>query len=121
MRFIFLATHLNSGYEKMLESISKHPHIHCLPITKIYTHPSQILAIPETKAKIYIGTLLYNYSLASDAFYRDCEFMYLIRGENSRTKRLYKMSQLTPKHIFIDKKETLETFLGVKLGLQNMV
>lgn len=82
MKFVFIMTHLGSGYEALSTSLNLLSGVRCVKSNKVYTHPTEFEPYfgRYQPVKTFVDTILFNHQIANPAFFDVCNFVYLVRG-----------------------------------------
>jgi hypothetical protein len=122
----FIASHLYSGYDRIVTSLNNIRGVKAYNTNRSYSHPQELISLFKRRRLLTIAgdAILYNNSLSSKAFFAFSKFIYIIRNASSiglilederltynedtatryycfRLQRLYEMACQTPDAIFL--------------------
>jgi hypothetical protein len=102
-RILFLATHIGSGSENLVETLEQSPRIEFFPSSSIFAHPEDLNPLfanshKNTTANAICGTQLFlNESISGKSFYHSCWFVYFIRRARPAITEIIKRKSYNPK------------------------
>jgi hypothetical protein len=138
-KLLFVASHQGSGYQNLIDGLTKHPNIDYFKTNQIYDEFDKIeylIKQPHKKdnaAAIYVDVLLFNHSFCRKLIHEDYKFIILVREPSAtlgelkdypsailyyqlRIHGLYELSKRTKSVIFNwNNLSELESFLGMKV------
>lgn len=102
-RILFLATHIGSGSENLVETLEQSPRIEFFPSHSIFAHPDNLNHLfanshKNTTANAIYGTQLFlNESISGKSLYHSCWFIYLIRRARPAITEIIRKKSYNPK------------------------
>src|SRR5262245_31898661 len=81
----FLISHIGSGSEGVLRSLSQCRRVACYRTGQVYSHPlmvEELTSLPHTldnTAAVWVDELQHNYQFSSKPLYSFCRFIYMVR------------------------------------------